>query len=186
MWKKLTHDEIKKVLSKIRQKYEILISDYNKSSTILENFEDRYISALQNKMDLSVFLLAEIEAVEELINKEEKDLYIQSIHDTQLFNLFKCMSKTILNEDYKSGLNELKTILDTTYKEGNNTTGTEFSIMFEVDGELKEYKINDVTNITFTPRVEPVSTETSVVGTSVLIIPANTKITASVCHPAGS
>ena len=67
---------------------------------------------------------------------------------------------------------------DGTVLQGVMKSATEFSIMFEVDGELMEYKINDVTNITFTPRVEPVSTETSVVGTSILIIPANTKITA--------
>ena len=67
---------------------------------------------------------------------------------------------------------------DGTVLQGVMKSATEFSIIFEVDGELKEYKINDVTNITFTPRVETVSTETSVVGTNVLIIPANTKITA--------
>ena len=82
---------------------------------------------------------------------------------------------------------------DGTVLQGVMKSATEFTIMFEVDGELKEYKINDVTNITFTPRVEPVSTETSVVGTGVLIIPANTKITARTdedistkTHPEGS
>jgi len=82
---------------------------------------------------------------------------------------------------------------DGTVLQGVMKSATEFSIMFEVDGDLKEYKINDVTNITFTPRVEPVSTETSVVGTSVFIIPANTKITARTdedistkTHPEGS
>ena len=82
---------------------------------------------------------------------------------------------------------------DGTVLQGIMKSATEFSIMFEVDGELKEYKINDVTNITFTPRVESVSTETSVVGTSVFIIPANTKITARTdedistkTHPEGS
>ena len=67
---------------------------------------------------------------------------------------------------------------DGTVLQGVMKSATEFSIMFEVDGELKEYNINDVTNITFTSRVEPVSTETSVVDPSILIIPANTKITA--------
>ncbi|WBW97232.1 helix-turn-helix domain-containing protein [Oceanirhabdus sp. W0125-5] len=72
----------------------------------------------------------DFKSIYDLVTKEEKDLYIESIHDMQLFKLFKCMSNTILSEDYKSGLNELKTILDITYNKGNNTTGTEFSIMF--------------------------------------------------------
>ncbi len=72
----------------------------------------------------------DFKAIYHLINKEEKELYIQSIHDIQVIDLFKCMSKTILNEDYKTGLKELKNILNVTYNEGNNTTGTEFSIMF--------------------------------------------------------
>ena len=82
---------------------------------------------------------------------------------------------------------------DGTVLQGTLKSVTEYTLMFEVDSELKEYKINDVTNITFTSRVEPVSTETSVVGTSVFIIPANTKITARTdedistkTHPEGS
>jgi len=82
---------------------------------------------------------------------------------------------------------------DGTVIQGIMKSATEFTLIFEVNGKVKEFKINDVTNITFTPRVEPVSTETSVVGTSVLIIPANTKITARTdedistkTHPEGS
>jgi hypothetical protein len=82
---------------------------------------------------------------------------------------------------------------DGTVLQGTLKSATEFTLIFEINGEVKEVKINDVTNITFTSRVEPVSTETPIVGTSVLIIPANTKITARTdedistsSHPEGS
>jgi hypothetical protein len=82
---------------------------------------------------------------------------------------------------------------DGTVLQGTLKSATEFTLILEVNGEVKEFKINDVTNITFTSRVEPVSTETPIVGTSVLIIPANTKITARTdedistsSHPEGS
>jgi hypothetical protein len=67
---------------------------------------------------------------------------------------------------------------DGTVLQGTLKSATEFTIMFEVNGEVKEFKINDVTNITFTSRVEQVSTKTSVVNSGAVIIPANTKITA--------
>ncbi len=76
--KKLSEKEINEVLIKIRGKYLKLISEFNKSDSIMKAFEDRYYNALKNKMDISMFLFAEIEAVGEL-NKieEEKELKSQ-------------------------------------------------------------------------------------------------------------
>jgi hypothetical protein len=71
MAKDLTNDELKIAVSKIKSKYEKLIIEFKKSRVLIDNFEDRYRSALKNRMDLSVFLLAEIEAIEELYNKEK-------------------------------------------------------------------------------------------------------------------
>ncbi|PAB55688.1 helix-turn-helix domain-containing protein [Anaeromicrobium sediminis] len=65
-----------------------------------------------------------------LIDKEEKKLHVKSIHDIQLIKFLKCISKTILYEDYKSGIDQIKNILKLTYIEGSNPCGTEFSIMF--------------------------------------------------------
>ena len=78
--KKLSDIEIKQVLEKIRSKYKNLINEFNKPSTMSNAFEDRYISVLKNRMDLSTFLLAEIEAVEQLYKIEvqkEKDRQLE-------------------------------------------------------------------------------------------------------------
>ena len=73
MWKKLNEEEIKKTLEKIRNKYKELIMKFNKPKILLEAFEDRYIRTLRNKMDISVFLLGEIDALAELhITESEK------------------------------------------------------------------------------------------------------------------
>lgn len=70
MWKKLTETEIIQILEKIRTKYNKLINEFNKPQSIIKSFEERYLDALKRRMDISVFLLAEIEAVEELNNRE--------------------------------------------------------------------------------------------------------------------
>lgn len=69
---RLNGQEINSALKKIRSRYNELIRFYKKPHYILDAFEERYISALKNKMDLSVFLLAEIEVVEKLIIKEKQ------------------------------------------------------------------------------------------------------------------
>jgi hypothetical protein len=68
---KLTPDEISKVVAKIRQRYDEYIFKYFKPKTVKFAFEERYAEALQKRMDISTFLMAEIEAVEELIQREE-------------------------------------------------------------------------------------------------------------------
>ena len=70
--KNLSQAEINMVLEKIRSKYQKLIDSYKKNPIILENFQQRYISTLKMRKNLSVFLLAEIQAVEELIKSEEE------------------------------------------------------------------------------------------------------------------
>jgi len=71
--KKLTPGEIKGVVEKIRHKYDIYIARYFKSRSLREAFEDRYIRALRSAaVDISSFLMAEISAIEELIDREEK------------------------------------------------------------------------------------------------------------------
>ncbi|HPO48806.1 MAG TPA: hypothetical protein PLO89_00630 [Spirochaetota bacterium] len=69
---KLNEREINLVLTKIKNKYQKLISEFKKSRTLADGFEERYFNALKSKIDLSTFLLAEIEAVEELYKREEE------------------------------------------------------------------------------------------------------------------
>lgn len=70
--KNLSQSEINMVLEKIRAKYQKLIDLYKKNPSILESFQQRYITALKMRKNLSVFLLAEIQAVEELLKAEEE------------------------------------------------------------------------------------------------------------------
>lgn len=70
--KELSVAEINLALEKIRSKYEKLIHNYQKSPSLLTGFHERYIAALKMRKNLTVFLLAEIEAVEEIFKREEK------------------------------------------------------------------------------------------------------------------
>ncbi len=65
-----------------------------------------------------------------LIDEEQEKLDIKSIHDIQIIRFFKCISQTILNENYQWGMGEIKDILKLTYTEGNNPTCSEFTLMF--------------------------------------------------------
>jgi hypothetical protein len=68
----LTPGEISSAVEKIRKKYETYISKFFKPRTLREAFEERYIRALRAGVDVSSFLIAEISAIEELIDREEK------------------------------------------------------------------------------------------------------------------
>jgi hypothetical protein len=70
--KKLTPGEIKNVVEKIRKKYDTYIARFFKSRSLREAFEERYIRALRVGVDVSSFLMAEISAIEELMEREEK------------------------------------------------------------------------------------------------------------------
>lgn len=79
---KLSSNEINLTLTKIRNKYLSIVKNFNKSRALVEAFETRYMNALRSKMNLSVFLMAEIEAVEEIYNKEalKHELELQKFH----------------------------------------------------------------------------------------------------------
>ena len=68
---KLSPEEITKVVAKIRERYDEYIFKYFKSKTVKFAFEERYAEVLQKRMDISNFLIAEIEAIQELIKREE-------------------------------------------------------------------------------------------------------------------
>ena len=69
--RKLTPGEISSAVEKIRKRYETYVSKYFKPRTLREAFEERYIRALRAGIDISSFLIAEISAIEELIQREE-------------------------------------------------------------------------------------------------------------------
>lgn len=79
MWKKLSNEEIIKTVGKIKEKYNSLITDFNMPRSLLTSFENRYMDTLKKSNDLSVFLLAEIEAVVELCKKEENKREIERL-----------------------------------------------------------------------------------------------------------
>jgi hypothetical protein len=67
---------------------------------------------------------------------------------------------------------------DGTVLQGTMKSATEFSIIFETDGETKEVKINDITTVAFTPRAEQAVAAAPAAAGGAVSIPANTKITA--------
>lgn len=77
MWRKLTNTEINQIIEKIRKRYNSLIKDFHKPKSLISSFEERYFKTLKESKDLSVFLLAEIEAVEELYKTEEEKREIE-------------------------------------------------------------------------------------------------------------
>lgn len=68
----MTPGEISASVEKIRRRYDEYISRYYKPRSLREAFEDRYRSALRGGVDVSSFLLAEISAIEELMEREEQ------------------------------------------------------------------------------------------------------------------
>jgi hypothetical protein len=69
---KLTPQEISRAVEKIRQRYDQYIYKFFKPKPLKDAFEDRYIDALKSGTDVSMFLMAEISAVEELLRREEE------------------------------------------------------------------------------------------------------------------
>lgn len=70
--RKLTPGEITAVVEKIRKKYDEYVYKYFKPKSLRAAFEERYLHALRASVDISSFLLAEIGAIEELIQREEE------------------------------------------------------------------------------------------------------------------
>ena len=84
--KELNDKEIRLAVNKIKSKYEEIIRKFNKGRSLIDAFEERYMRALKNRMNISVFLLAEIEAVEELYKKEEAKKELENIAKSQKSN----------------------------------------------------------------------------------------------------
>ena len=72
--KKLKQTEIDEAMELIRYKYDDYIELYNKPVNLRRAFEQRYIEALQLRMDLSRFLAAEMEVIQELEKREVKEM----------------------------------------------------------------------------------------------------------------
>ena len=69
---KLTPEEITLAVKKIRRRYDDYVFKFFKSKTLKFAFEDRYRHVLRQGADISTFLMAEISAIEELIEREEQ------------------------------------------------------------------------------------------------------------------
>jgi hypothetical protein len=74
MPRKLTPGEISASVEKIRKRYDEYITKYFRPRSLRQAFEKRYMAALHAKVDVSSFLLAEISAVEELIEREDQKI----------------------------------------------------------------------------------------------------------------
>ena len=70
--KKLTPGEITASVEKIRKSYDNYVVKYFKPRSLRQAFESRYLQALKAKTDISSFLLAEISAIKELVEREEQ------------------------------------------------------------------------------------------------------------------
>ncbi len=70
--KALTTEEIRAAAQKLRQKYDDYIIQYMKAPEIKQGFEERYLYALRNRLDMSRFFVAEKQALEELCREEEE------------------------------------------------------------------------------------------------------------------
>ncbi len=69
--KRLTDAEIREAVEKIRKRYADYMVMYQKPRNALDAFEERYLSVLRARMELSLFLHAEKNVIEQLIQKEE-------------------------------------------------------------------------------------------------------------------
>ena len=82
--KRLSDAEIRAAVDKIRQKYADFMVRYLKPRYALDAFEDRYIEAMRIRMELSLFLHAEMTAVEELIKSEEERIREEEQQQTEV------------------------------------------------------------------------------------------------------
>lgn len=72
--KNMTTEEIRAAADKIRKKYDDYIIQYMKAPEIKKGFEDRYLYALRNRLDMARFFMAEKQALDQLCEEEEKEL----------------------------------------------------------------------------------------------------------------
>lgn len=78
---KLSKQESEVLLDKIRQKYDEYAAKYNAKWFDRTLFEDRFSYALQNRMDISAFLLAEVTNFEKLKESYDKKKSRESFSD---------------------------------------------------------------------------------------------------------
>lgn len=76
--KRLTDDEVKEFVRRIRDKYSVYQERFSKSGRRFLDFEDRYIEAIRARLDIASFLQAETEVVDQLIANEEERKRIES------------------------------------------------------------------------------------------------------------
>ncbi len=99
--KELNDKEIRLAVNKIKAKYEQLIREFKKGRSLLDAFEERYTRALKNRMNISVFLLAEIEAVEELYKKEQAKKELEQITKKEEKKPTESFADKVYNENLK-------------------------------------------------------------------------------------
>ncbi len=68
--KRLNDSEIRAAVDKIRKRYTHYAAQYMKGTSALVAFEDRYIRAMHGRLDIAIFLHAELTAVEDLIKSK--------------------------------------------------------------------------------------------------------------------
>lgn len=99
--KELNDKEIRLAINKIKTKYEQIIKEFKKGRSLLDAFEERYMRALKDKMNISIFLLAEIEAVEELYKREEARKELKEITKEKSNTPTESFADKIYNENLK-------------------------------------------------------------------------------------
>lgn len=85
--KSLTAQEIQNAVEKIRKGYDDYIIRYIKPPRLRQGFENRYWEALQSRIDISAFLKAEIEVLQELMAKEEERKSVEEAKKIQKENI---------------------------------------------------------------------------------------------------
>lgn len=70
---RLTSQEIDRTLQRIRAEYDHYIVHFERGPEAKNRFEDRYTHALKTRMDLTLFLGAEVQMVRALIDEAQRD-----------------------------------------------------------------------------------------------------------------
>jgi hypothetical protein len=71
MQPKFTEEELSVMVKKLRKEYDELAEQYGTNMFNKKKFEERYIQALKNKIDLQSFIYAEVQAVKDIKRKIE-------------------------------------------------------------------------------------------------------------------
>jgi len=71
---RLTQQEIDRTVARIRSEYDHYVVHFLKTAEVKRKFEERYTDALRNRLDLTLFLGAEINVVQSLLAKAKEEL----------------------------------------------------------------------------------------------------------------